>query len=87
MKSAAKRAEALVHDHSSDSSSDEEYGDQAKVPKGDRVGTQAGLGFEEESIETARLRAQVQFHLWLLCPRALLSLSATLMPSTIVGYV
>lgn len=59
MKSAAKRAGAAVHDHSSSSSSDEEYGDQAAVPKGDNVGTQAGLGFEEESIETAKLRAQV----------------------------
>ena len=60
MQKAAKRAGQALHDHSSDSSSDEEYGDQAKLPENDRQGTQAGLGFEAESESRSRLRAQVR---------------------------
>ena len=59
MKKAAKRAGTIVHDHSSSgSSSDEEYGVQ-RVPKDNKIGTQAGLGFEEESVERSRMRAEV----------------------------
>ena len=60
MKKAAKRAGNIVHDgsSSSESESDEEYGVQ-RVPKDNKVGTQAGLGFEEESVERSRMRAEV----------------------------
>ena len=62
MRKAAKRVENLAHDHDSEtssSSSDEDYGDMGHAAREGRMGTQAGLGFEEESIETAQLRAQV----------------------------
>ncbi len=50
-----------MHDHSSsESDSDEEYGVQ-RVPKDNKIGTQAGLGFEEESVSRSRLRAEVNF--------------------------
>lgn len=59
MKKAAKRAGNIVHDHSSsESGSDEEYGVQ-RVPKDNKIGTQAGLGFEEESVSRSRMRAEV----------------------------
>lgn len=60
MRTAARRAGQIVADHSSDSasSSDGEFGEQ-DVPRDDGVGTQAGLGWEEESVSQARLRAEV----------------------------
>lgn len=59
MRKAANRAKDLVHGDDSASSSDEDFGNMGGADKEGRTGTQAGLGFGEESVEIARLRAQV----------------------------
>jgi hypothetical protein len=61
---AVKRTARLRHGSDSESSSDGEYGEQRGgqqlgVPPTAAVGSQPGLGFGAEDVQTAKLRAEV----------------------------